>query len=177
MRLRGEYDAAQDRIVLTLWDGRVAGGDQLLWVTRRQWLAIAVACYRVRSAAALEGEQPVGLRRRVASVEPAVGPGAADAGSIGIQPMPDGTDDYGSGGENVKESLVSGVKLQRIPSGVRIRLTTTEAEVPFFLPLRGENFTLFIKLVERLAARAKWDLPAAVLRMKNIAPVKKEFVN
>jgi hypothetical protein len=177
MRLRGEYDAVQDRIVLTLWEAAVSGGNHLLWVTRRQWLAIAAACYRARSSAALEGEQPVIPRKKAAGPEGQAGFGGATPGPIGIHQMADGTGDYGvGGGESVKVSLVSSVKFQRVPSGLRIKVTT-EAGVPLFLPLKGENFPLFIKLVERLAAKAKWDLPAAITRMKNGVPVQKEFVN
>jgi hypothetical protein len=169
MNLRGDYDAVEDRIVLTLWDGTVSGGNHLLWVTRRQWLAIAAACYRTRSSAALEGEQFVTPRKKAADPEGQTGFG-------GATPIPEGSGHYVVGGESVKVSLVSDVKFQRIPSGLRMKLTT-EARGPLYLPLKGENFPLFIKLVERLAARAKWDLPAAISRMKNGESVQKEFVN
>jgi hypothetical protein len=176
MRLRGEYDAGQDRIVLTLRDVTVLEGDQILWLTRRQWLAIATACYRVRSDAALVGEQPVRPRKKAAGAEGQTGPEGTTAVPIGIRRAADGTGDYGGGGESAKPSLVSGVKFQRIPSGLRIRLTT-EAGVRLLVPFKGENFSLFIELVEHLAARAKWDFPAAISRMKNASPVKKELVN
>jgi hypothetical protein len=58
MRLQGFYDAVQDRILLRLWDVPPSE-DTLLWLTRRQWLAIALACYRARSANAQQG----GIRR------------------------------------------------------------------------------------------------------------------
>jgi hypothetical protein len=157
MRLKGDYDAAQDRILLKLWDASPSG-DVALWLTRRQWLAIALACYRARSSAAQQGEQqPVRPRKNDAGKESASGPGKG-------------------GEETVKASLVSSVKFQRIPSGLRIKMTT-KAPAPLFLTLKGENFTLFTRLVERLAAKAKWDLPLAISRMGNAITPKKRLLH
>jgi hypothetical protein len=155
MRLKGDYDAVQDRILLRFWD--VPSGDTALWLTRRQWLAIALACYRARSAAAQQGGQPVRPRKNATGKEQASGPGEG-------------------GRETVKTSLVSTVKSMRIPSGLRMKMTT-EGPAPLFLTLKGENLSSFTGLIERLAARAKWDLPAALSRMGKSVTAKKRVLH
>ena len=154
MRLRGEYEPVQDRILLKLWGGQA--GSVALWLTRRQWLAIAVACDRARAAAALQTPDP-------------------ESSEIGQRPPETG--DYEEGGEEcLRTSLITGVRFQSIPFGLRIKLTTEE-RVSLFLPLTGESLISFTRLVERLATRAKWDLPAAMSRMKNAKPVRKQLMN
>lgn len=157
MRLQGYYDAMQDRILLRLWN--VPSGDTALWLTRRQWLAIALACYRVRSATARQGGHSVRPRRNTAA-----------AGK-------DQMSGYGSGrAESFKSPLVSTVKFRRTPFGLRIEIAA-EASVPLDLTLKGENLSFFIGLVERLAARAKWDLPAALSRMDRPVTAQKRVLS
>lgn len=142
MHLRGEYVAAQDRVLLKLRGG--PSREVALWLTRRQWLAIALACQEARSIAELQGERQ-GRQRK----------GEAGDGS-----------EAGGGDGDTAASLVSAVRFQRVPFGLRIKLTTEE-RASFFLPIIGENLRSFGRQVERLAARAKWDLPAAIERVRN----------
>ena len=160
MRLKGDYDAVQDRILLKLWDAGPSG-DTALWLTRRQWLAIALACYRARSTAAQQGGQPVPVRPR------RNGPGKEQGKTI-VQEE--------AGARPVKASLVSAMKFSRIPSGLRIQITT-EASAPLVLTMKGENFSFFTGMLERLAAKAKWDLPAAISRMGNVVTAKKGLLH
>lgn len=178
MRLKGDYDTVQDRILLRFWDDAAPSGNTVLWLTRRQWLAIALACYRARSANAQQGGQPVRPRKNAAGKEPASVPGeGAESGSMGSRRMQEQAGGPGDGAEeNVKASLVSDVKFQRIPSGLRIKMTT-EAAAPLFLTLKGESFSLFTRLVERLAAKAKWGLPAAISGMGNAVTAKKGILH
>ena len=176
MHLKGDYDAVQDRILLRFWD--VPSGDTVLWLTRRQWVAIALACYRARSAAAQQGGQPVRPRKNATGKEQASGYGEdAGSGSMGSRRMQEQAGGPGEGGrETVKASLVSTVKFMRIPSGLRMKMTTEEP-APLFLTLKGENLSSFTGLVERLAAKAKWDLPAALSRMGKSLTAKKRVLH
>ena len=143
MPIHGFYDAAQDRILLRL-DGVSSGGDIALWLTRRQWLAIAMACYRVR--AATRQSKPVA---RTA--------GKAPAKSQAVVPRAESA-------ETEKADLVCSLKFRSNPSGLRIHIETAE-QAPLALTLKGEGLSSFIGLVEGLAARAKWDLSAGLLRL------------
>jgi len=154
MRLQGYYDGMQDRILLRLWN--VPSGDTAVWLTRRQWLAIAQACYQARSAATRQGGHPVRPGRNTAEA-------GKEQRSV-----------YGAGrAESLKSPLVSTVKFRRTPFGLRIEIAT-EGSVPLALTLKGENLSFFIGLVERLAAKAKWDLPVALSRMgKSVTATKR----
>jgi len=170
MHVKGDYDAVQDRILLSVWGGPT--GKSALWLTRRQWLAIALSCNRVHAATgAKQNDGPRGdtTREKAAGGKPEVEVGAA---------LPDKTDDgYSSdASEDVKPSLVSKVSFQRLASGMRITLITEE-EKTLFLPLKGENLSFFARLVERLAAKARWDFPTAMSRMKKAVPVQKALIN
>lgn len=157
MRLKGYYDAMQDRILLRLWD--VPCGDTAVWLTRQQWLAIALACHRARSATARQGEEHVRPQRNAAAAGKEQASGQGEGGAA-----------------TVKAHLVSSVKFRRIPSGLRIEIAT-EAPAPLALTLKGENLSFFIELVERLAARAKWDLPAALSRMGKSVTAHKRLLH
>ena len=50
MQLQAHYDPVQDRVLLRR-PGASPAEDMALWLTRRQWTAIAIACDRVRAAA------------------------------------------------------------------------------------------------------------------------------
>lgn len=179
MHLKGDYNPVQDRILLRFWDDAAPSGDTALWLTRRQWVAIALACYRARSAnAQQDGQQPVRPRKNVAGKEPASGLGeGAESGAMGSRGMQGQAIGPGKGGrENVKVSLVTEVKFHRIPSGLRIKMTT-EAPSPLFLTLKGESFTLFTGMVESLAAKAKWNLPAAISCVSNAVTARKRIVH
>jgi hypothetical protein len=153
MRLQGYYDDMQDRILLRLWD--VPSGDTAVWLTRRQWLGIALACHRARSIITQQGGYPVRSARNSA---------AADKEQMGR---------YGADrAEAFKSPLVSTVKFRRIPFGLRIEIAA-EGSAPLALTLKEEDLFSFIGLVERLAAKAKWDLSAALSRMgKSVTPKK-----
>jgi hypothetical protein len=157
MRIQGYYDAVQDRILLRLRD--VPSGDTALWLTRRQWLAIALACHRTRSVITQQGGYPVRSARNAA---------AADKERIGR----DGADRT----EALKSPLASTVKFRRIPFGLRIEIAM-EGSAPIALTLKGEDLFSFIGLVEDLAAKAKWDLPAALSRMAKSATPKKQLLH
>jgi hypothetical protein len=147
----------QDRILLRLWN--VPSGDTALWLTRRQWLGIALACHRARSIITQQGGYPVRPGRNTAAA--------------GKEQM----SGYGSGrAETFKSPLVSTVKFRRTPFGLRIEIAA-EGSVPLALTLKGENLSFFIGLVERLAARAKWDLPAALSRMGKSVTAKKRVLS
>ena len=153
MHLQGYYDGMQDRILLRLWD--LPSGDTAVWLTRRQWLAIALACRRARSIITQQGGCPVHLARDTT---------AADKERMRRH----GADRT----EDLKSPLVSTVKFRRIPFGLRIEIGT-EGSAPLGLILKGEDLFSFIGLVEDLAGKAKWDLPAAVSRMgKSVTPKK-----
>ncbi len=157
MHLQGYYDATQDRIFLRLWDE--ASGETAVWLTRRQWLGIALACYRARSVIMQQGGYPVRS--------------AKDTAAAGKEQMArHGADRK----EALKSPLVSTVKFRRIPFGLRIEIGT-EGSTPLALTLKGENLFSFIGLVEDLAARAKWDLPAALSRMSESPPPKKQLLH
>jgi len=170
MRLQGFYDAKQDRILLRLWD-TPPPEDIFFWLTLRQWLAIALACYRAHCAnPQQQGGNPVRPRNNAAGRELAIGPGKRASESVKTQEK---TIKNGEGrAETVKARLVSAVKLQRVPSGLRFQIAT-EASAPLVLTLKGENFSFFTGMVERLAAEAKWDLPAAISRMGTVLTAKK----
>jgi hypothetical protein len=159
MNIRGDYDATQDRIVLTLRAGGEGAWeeDRCLWLTRRQWVAIASACYRKRSAMIDRRENDEGQSHPKTEADRTPNPAPDDE-------------------ERNKAVLVSQVKFTAVSSGLRVRLTTPTPE-SFLLPLRGENFKTFIKLVERLATKANWDLPAAISRIDNAAWIPKPLVN
>ena len=168
MHVKGDYDAVQDRILLSVWGGPT--GKSALWLTRRQWLAIALSCNRVHATAAKQNDGPhETARQKMAGGKPEVEVRAA---------LPDKTDDgyRTDASEDVKPSLVSKVSFQRIASGMRITLITEE-EKTLFLPLKGENLSSFGRLVERLAAKARWDFPTALSRMKKPVPTPKGLVN
>jgi len=157
MRIQGSYDAMQDRILLRLRD--VPSGETAVWLTRRQWLGIALACHRARSIITQQGGYPVRSARNSAP---------ADKEQMGR---------YGADrAEALKPPLVSTVKLRRIPFGLRIEIGT-EGSAPLALTLKGEDLFSFIGLVEDLAAKAKWDLPAAVSRMGKSATPKKQLLH
>lgn len=169
MHVKGDYDAVQDRILLSVWGG--PAGKSALWLTRRQWLAIALSCNRVHAAtAAKQNDGP----RDTARQKAAGGKPEVEVRAV----LPDKTDDgYRSdASEDVKPSLVSKVNFQRIASGMRIALITEE-EKTLFLPLKGENLSFFARLVERLAVKARWDFPTALSRMKKTVPVQKALIN
>lgn len=173
MRLQGYYDAVQDRILLRLWDAPPSEVI-FLWLTRRQWLAIALACYRARSTNAQQDGNPNRPHKNTAGKQLAIEPGKRASESCKTQEKPIGN---GEGrAETVKARLVSAVKLQRVPSGLRIQIGT-EASTPLVLTLKGENFSFFTGMVERLAAEAKWDLPAAISRMGTVVTAKKGILH
>jgi hypothetical protein len=157
MRIQGYYDAVQDRILLRLRD--VPSGDTALWLTRRQWLAIALACHRTRSVITQQGGYPVRPARNAA---------AADREQMRRYET--------DRAEALKSPLVSTVKFRRIPFGLRIEIAT-EGSAPIALTLKGEDLFSFIGLVEDLAAKAKWDLPAALSRMAKSATPKKQLLH
>ena len=157
MRLKGHYDGMQDRILLQLWN--LPSGDTAVWMTRRQWLAIAQACYQARSSIKQQAGETVHPRR--------------NTGAAGKEQA----SGYGSGrAETVKSPLVSTVKFRRTPFGLRIEIAA-EASAPLALTLKGENLSSFTGLVERLAAKAKWDLRAALSRMGKPVAAKKRVLH
>lgn len=140
MRIYGFYNAAEDRVLLKLEDLPQAGNLHF-WFTRRQCLAIALACQRVRS----------------------------DVFDPGVsRPLRSGTQQtVNSGSESydpVNVALVSAVKFRRIPDGLRLELSTAAPE-PFVLLLKGDSLASFEALINRLGSVAKWDMPAGLLRM------------
>ena len=157
MHLQGYYDGMQDRILLRLWD--VPSGDTAVWLTRRQWLAIALACHRARSIITQQGGYPARPARN-------------SAAAAKEQMRRYETDRA----EALKSPLVSTVKFRRIPFGLRIEIGT-EGSVPLALTLKGEDLFSFIELVKDLAAKAKWDLPAAQSLMGKSLTAKKRVLH
>lgn len=157
MQLQGHYDDMQDRVLLRLWD--LPSGDTAVWLTRRQWLAIGLACHRARSFIKQQAGEPVRPRKE------------ADAAGKEQRRDP------GLGREEAYRSpLVSTVKFRRVPFGLSIEIAT-EGSAPLFLTLKGENLSSFTGLVERLAAKAKWDLRAALSRMGKPVAAKKQVLH
>lgn len=151
MTIQGCYDAVQDRILLRLGGAVPGTGTPALWLTRRQWLAIALECYRVRTAAGPAKTSAPGGKKTAAKAPVAMG--SADP---------------------TKTALVANLKFRRLPSGLRIHIETADGE-PFILTLKEEGLASFIGLLEGLATKAKWDLSAGLLRMglgRSVAPQK-----
>jgi hypothetical protein len=152
MQVQGHYDPVQDRILLQL-RGAPPVGDAALWLTRRQWTEIAAACGKVRPAVAAQENargEPRGAPARAAKAgnrTPAEHAAAA-----------------------AKAALVTAVRFRRAPAGLRIEFATG-APTPLVLVLKAENLASFTDLVERLATKANWDLPAALARLGEAAPV------
>ena len=157
MHLQGYYDGMQDRILLRLWNE--ASGETAVWLTRRQWLGIALAGHRARSVITQQGGYPVRSAKDTA---------ATDKKQMARR----GADRT----EALKSPLASTVKFRRIPFGLRIEIGT-EGSAPVALTLKEEDLFSFIGLVERLAAKAKWDLPAALSRMAKSPPPKKQLLH
>ncbi len=157
MHIQGYYDATQDRILLRLWDE--ASGETAVWLTRRQWLGIALACDRTRSIITQQGGYPAHSAKDTA---------VEDKEKMRRR----GVDRT----EALQSPLVSTVKFRRIPYGLRIEIGT-EGSAPFALILKGENLFSFIGLVENLAGKAKWDLSAALSRMAKSATPKKQLLH
>jgi len=157
MHIQGYYDAMQDRILLRLWDE--TSGETAAWLTRRQWLGIALACHRASAVITQQGGYPV---------RP-----AKDTAALNKERMArHGVDRT----EAMRSPLISSVKFRRIPFGLRIEIGT-EGSAAVALTLKGEDLFSFIGLVEGLAAKAKWDLPAALSRMAKSLPPKKEVLH
>lgn len=157
MRMQGHYDAVQDRILLVLLDASPAG-DAAIWLTRRQWTAIAIACDRAVAALAGESRDDVARRKKAAA---AAGPSRAPADI-----------DKAS----ASAGFVSGIKFRRLPAGLRIEIESG-APVPLALTLKGDGLASFVDMVERLAAKAKWDLAAAKARIGDAALVPKRMLH
>jgi len=157
MHIQGNYDAMQDRVLLRLQEEM--SGEKAVWLTRRQWLGMALACHRARSIITQQGGYPVRSTK--------------DTAAEGKEKMRrHGADRT----EALQSPLVSTVKFRRIPFGLRIEIGT-EGSAPLALTLKGEDLFSFIGLVENLAAKAKWDLPAAVSRMGKSATPKKQLLH
>jgi len=154
MRIQGYYDGMQDRVLVRLQDE--VSGERAVWLTRRQWLAIALACHRTRSVITQQGGYPVRSARNTSADKEKMGRRGADRV------------------EALKSPLVSTLKFRRIPFGLRIEIAA-EGSAPLALILKGEDLFSFIRLVEDLAAKAKWDLPAALSRMAKSATPKKQL--
>jgi hypothetical protein len=155
--MQGHYDAVQDRILLVLLDASPAG-DAAIWLTRRQWTALAVACDRAGAAIAGESRDDAPRRKKAAA---ASGPGRVPADIDRAR--------AGAG-------FVSGIRFRRIPSGLRIEIESG-APVPLALTLKGDGLASFADMVERLAAKAKWDLAAAKARIGDAALVPKRMLH
>jgi hypothetical protein len=155
MQLQGHYDDIQDRVLLRLWD--LPSGDTAVWLTRRQWLAIALACHRARSFIKKQAGETVRPRKEA----DAAGKGQRRESGLGRE-------------EAYRSPLVSTVKFRRVPFGLSIEIAA-EGSAPLALTLKGEDLFSFIRLVEDLAARAKWDLPAALSRVAKSATPKKQL--
>ena len=157
MQLQGHYDDIQDRVLLRLWD--LPSGDTAVWLTRRQWLAIALACHRARSFIKKQAGEPVRPRKEA----DAAGKGQRSESGLGRE-------------EAYRSPLVSTVKFRRVPFGLSIEIAT-EGSAPRALTLKGENLSSFTGLVERLATKAKWDLRAALSRMGKPVTAKKRVLH
>lgn len=146
MNINGQYYSDQDRILLKLdQDG---SGGSAFWLTRRQWLALARVCRR-----ALENDN---------SPPPSSGARAAPAPRHPIQGGGPGQQAEGSLAEEVR--LLAALKYRRTAAGFRIVLAALEGE-PVVLLLQGRGLADFMRLIEGLAAKAQWDLPAALARI------------
>ena len=75
-----------------------------------------------------------------------------------------------------KASPVTGIKFRQGSAGLRIEFTAAEP-TPVVLALRGESLASFGDLVARLAAKAKWDLDAALLRISQTPAAPKRMLH
>jgi hypothetical protein len=172
MHVQAHYDPAQDRIMLRLRDAAAADGTAV-WLTRRQWTEIALACRRV--AAALPGDKAdrprksvTGAGKEQAGRQRQGGPAAAAGTTVG--------DKSRSPAATAAASLVSRIRFRRLPSGLRIEIAT-DAPAPIALTLKGESLASFVDMVEGLAAKANWDLPAALSRMSEPGAAPKRVLH
>lgn len=172
MRVQGHYDPAQDRVLLRL-SSESSPDVSAVWLTRRHWTEIAVACDRARAALGDEGASPRPSRNTTAEGKAAAGRGGSRAEKAAAREA-GGRGDVQAG--IAEANLVTTLKFRRLPGGLRIEIAT-EGPSLAALTLKGENLTYFADLVQRLAATAKWDLPAAIARMQTQAPAPKRMLH
>jgi hypothetical protein len=152
MQLQAHYDPVQDRVLLRR-RGASPDDEAALWITRRQLTSIAVACARASTSVSTssgEGDQ----RPKVAS-----GTARRERSS-----PPEGQVEDA----NANAKLVTGIKFRRGPAGLRIELAVDDA-APLAIALKGGDLAAFAELLARVAARAKWDLEAALARVGSAA--------
>lgn len=174
MHMQAHYDPAQDRIMLRLRDSASAEGSTL-WLTRRQWTQIALACRQVAAASAPEekAERP---RKKVAEVGKEQAGGQREGGSSAAAARTTVVGKNESRAAAATASLVSRIRFRRLPSGLRIEMAS-DAPAPLALTLKGESLATFADLVERLAAKATWDLGAAMLRIGHTSAARKRMLH
>lgn len=151
------FDPAQDRLVLTL---ATATGQQRFWLTRRQCIALLVAC---RGA---QGEAPP---LKVATSAKSGGAArAASRDDLSVMPAcsPDG-----SGGNT--ELVLAKLTLRKLPQGVRISLRANLGDEPVNLFLKPQEQLSLLRTLRHLGSRANWDLDAAESRAAANVVLKK----
>ena len=80
------------------------------------------------------------------------------------------------GKASASAGFVSGIKFRRLPAGLRIEIESG-APMPLALTLKDEGLASFADMVERLAAKAKWDLAAAKARIGDATLVPKRMLH
>ena len=150
MQLQAHYDPVQDRVLLRR-RGASPDDEAALWITRRQLTSIAVACARASaslSTSSGEGDE----RPKVASGTVRRARSSPPEGQV----------------EVANAKLVTGIKFRRGPAGLRIELAADDV-APLAIALKGKDLAAFVELLARVAARAKWDLEAALARVGSAA--------
>lgn len=144
-----DYDAAQDRLQLTLL---VSGERRLFWLTRRQCLGILAA---VRRAA---GESPP------LKFAPPIGSVSKQDSATSAK------NERGLPGDAVRadepaenEPQLVRLGLQDLPSGIRMTLTPLQAPKmpPVRVMLKPQDQLALAKTLRHLAQRAQWDFSVA----------------
>jgi hypothetical protein len=150
--LRLEYQAGEDRLVLNLIEGAAV---RRFWLTRRQCLALVMACGPEASASAAKPKVPAGAAARsgglLASPGAAPAAGAAPGGAVEASPP---------------AALPSLARLGLRRAGEELRLSlTAEVGPPLRLRLTAADQARLVGQLHLLARRAQWDLPEAVARL------------
>lgn len=147
------YDAAQDRLLITLTS---ALGQQRFWLTRRQCIALVVALGRAQAE-----EVPLKSAPSATAVTAshASTPGQSAEGGAALQEPP----------------ALCRLSLRETAQGLRLGLQSVakEAGASKSVVLQAREQVLLRKTLRHLAMRAQWDLDAAEARAAANAALKK----
>lgn len=156
--LQLSYDVLQDRLVLALSD---AAGVHRFWLTRRQCVALVLACR------AAEGvPSPLKVAPAMTAGQPQQGQGDA---ARPAQQEPVGA------AEHVASPDLVRLGLRRVPQGLRLTLGAAGPadQGPVHLLLKPGDQLSLLRSLRHLATQAQWDLDVAESRAAAHALIRK----